>query len=151
MEKAPTRRTNQMQICLCFLLQFYRKEAYHLSIRSQIKAKARSIPQTFIAESTCELPPLPLEDKIAMFYILISEIDIVMDRKILEKPENTLALLIKLEIDGTLGNLFVSTFDPWYLYPLMSTLQLLNLFWFIICSSFVYFLLVAHPTSWWKD
>jgi hypothetical protein len=119
--------------------------------RSQIKAKVRSIPETFTLESTCELPPPPLEDKITMVYILMLETNIVMDIKILEKPKNTLALLIKLEIDGTLGNLFVSTFGPCYLYPLMNILQLLNLFWFIICSSFVYFLLVVHPIGWWKD
>jgi hypothetical protein len=65
----------------------------------------------------------------------------------MEKKKNTMALLMKLQTDDTLGNLFVSTFGPWYLYPLMSILQLLNPFWFIICSSFVYFLLVAHPTN----
>ncbi len=119
--------------------------------RSQIKAKARSIVETFIVESTCELPPPPLEDKITRLYILMSETDIVMDKKILEKPKNIMVLLMKLEIDGILGNLFVLAFGSWYHYPLMSTLQLLNLFWFIICSSFVYFLLVAHPIGWWKD
>jgi len=55
--------------------------------RSQIKAKARSIVETFTMESTCELRPPPLEDKINGLYILLSEIDIVMDRKILEKLE----------------------------------------------------------------
>jgi hypothetical protein len=74
-----------------------------------------------------------------------------MDRKLLEKLEDIMALLMKLETIGTLSNMFVSTFGQWYLYPLVNILQLLYLFWFIICSSFVYFLLVAHPTSWWRD
>jgi len=120
--------------------------------RSQIKAKAKSTAETFTMESTCELHPPPLENKITKLYILLSKTYIVMDTKILEKPENTMAILMKLEIDGTLSNLLVLTFGPWYLYPLVSTLQLLYLFWFIICSSFVYFLfVVAHPTSWWRD
>jgi len=119
---------------------------------SQIKAKARSTAETFIMESTSKLRPPPLEDKTTGLYILLSEIDIVMDRKILEKPKNNMAFLMKLETDGTLSNLLVLTFGPWYFYPLMSTLQLLYHFWFIICSNFVYFLLVVtHPTSWWKD
>jgi hypothetical protein len=36
--------------------------------------------------------------------------DIVMDKKLLEKTEDIIVLLMKLEIDGTLGNLLVSTF-----------------------------------------
>ncbi len=54
--------------------------------KSQIKVKARSIAETFTLESTCELPPPPLEDKITRLYIMMSESNIVMDRKILEKP-----------------------------------------------------------------
>jgi hypothetical protein len=99
-------------------------------------------------ESTCELRP-PLEVKITRLYVLLLKINIVMDRKLSRKLENTMALLMKLETNGTLGNLLVSTFGPWYLYPPVSTLQFLYLFWFIICSIFVYFLLiVAHPTCW---
>jgi hypothetical protein len=96
-------------------------------------------------------PPPPLEVKIIGLYILLSKIDIVMDRKLLEKLEDTMALLMKLETDGTLSNLLVSTFGQWYFYPLVSILQLLYLFWFIICSNFLNFLLVAHPASWWRD
>ncbi len=51
-----------------------------------------------------------------------------MDKKLLEKLENTIVLLIKLKTDGILGNLLVSTFGRWYFYPPMSTLQLLYLF-----------------------
>ncbi len=56
----------------------------------------RSIAKTFTMESTCELPLPPLEIKIIGLYILLSNIDIVMDRKLLEKPENTMAFLMKL-------------------------------------------------------
>jgi hypothetical protein len=62
-----------------------------------------------------------------------------------------MALLMKLETIGTLNNMLVSVFGQWYLYPPVSILQLFYFLLFIICSSFVYFLLVAHPTSWWKD
>ncbi len=96
------------------------------------------------------LPP-SLKVKITRLYVLLLRIGIVMDRKLLEKLEDIMALLMKLETIGTLSNMFVSTFGQWYLYPLVNILQLLYLFWFIICSSFVYFLLVAHPTSWWRD
>jgi hypothetical protein len=61
-------------------------------------------------ESTCELPPPPLEIKIAGLYVLLLQTNIVMDRKLLGKPEKTTALLMKLETDGTLSNLLVSTF-----------------------------------------
>jgi hypothetical protein len=79
--------------------------------RSQIEVKARSIAKTFTMESTCERPPPPLEVKIIGLYILLSKIDIVVDRKLLEKPENIMALLMKLETNGTLGNLFISAFS----------------------------------------
>jgi len=78
--------------------------------RSQIEVKARSIAETFTVESTCELPLPLLEFKITRFYVLLLKKDIVMDKKLLEKPKDTMALLMKLEIDGTLGNLLVSTF-----------------------------------------
>jgi hypothetical protein len=79
-------------------------------------------------ENTCELPPLPLEVKITGLYILLSKTDMVMDKKLLEKLEDTIVLLMKLKTDGILGNLLVSTFGRWYFYPPMSTLQLLYLF-----------------------
>jgi len=49
--------------------------------RLKIKVKARSIVETFIVESTCELSPPPLEVKINGLYVLLSKTDIVMDRK----------------------------------------------------------------------
>jgi len=51
-----------------------------------------------------------LELKIPGLYVLLSEMDIVMDKKLLEKTEDIIVLLMKLEIDGTLSNLLVSTF-----------------------------------------
>jgi hypothetical protein len=77
--------------------------------KSQIEAKARSITKTFTMENTCELPP-PLEIKITRLYVLLLKTYIVMDREISKKPKNTMKFLMKLEIDGTLSNLFVLTF-----------------------------------------
>ncbi len=68
-------------------------------------------------EGIYELPPPPFEVKITRLYVMLSKIDIVMDMKLLGKLENTMALLMKLETNGTLGNLLVSTFSHWYLYP----------------------------------
>jgi hypothetical protein len=79
-------------------------------------------------ENTYELLPLPLKVKITRLYILLSKTDIVMNKKLLEKLEDIIVLLMKLKTDGILGNLLVSTFGWWYLYPPLSTLQLLYLF-----------------------
>jgi hypothetical protein len=94
--------------------------------KSQIEGKARSIAKTLTMESTCELPPPPLEIKIIGLYILLLETKIVMDKKNLEKP-NIMAFLMKLETNGTLDNMLVLTFGQWYFYPLVNTLQLLYL------------------------
>jgi hypothetical protein len=91
--------------------------------KSEIEAKVRSIVENFTMESIYELLPPPFEVKIIGLYILLLEIDIVMDRKLLEKPKKTMALLMKLETYGILANLLISTFGQWYLYPLVSTLQ----------------------------
>jgi hypothetical protein len=74
-------------------------------------------------ESTYELPPPPFEVKIIRLYVMLSKTNIVMDKKLLGKLENTMALLMKLETNGTLGNLLVSTFSQWYLYPPMSGIE----------------------------
>jgi len=39
-----------------------------------------------------------------------------MDRKILEKPKKTMALLMKMETKVVLGNMLVSAFGQWYLH-----------------------------------
>ncbi len=67
----------------------------------------------------------------------MSKIDIVMDKKSLEKLEDIMALIMKLETNGNLNDMLFLTFNQWYIYPLVNILQLLYLFWFIICSSFV--------------
>jgi hypothetical protein len=72
--------------------------------RSQIEAKVSSITETFTMESICKLPLPPLEINISGLYVLLSETDIVMDKKLLEKLEETMVLLMKLETNGTLGN-----------------------------------------------
>jgi hypothetical protein len=55
-------------------------------------------------ENTCELLPPPLEVKINGLYELLLKIYIVMDKKQLEKLEDIMAGLMKLETDGPLGN-----------------------------------------------
>jgi hypothetical protein len=78
--------------------------------KSKIEVKARSIAKTFNVESTYELSPPPLVIKIIGLYVLLLETNIVMDMKLLEKPKDTMAFIMKLETDVTLGNLLVSTF-----------------------------------------
>ncbi len=114
---APPSRKNKLNanISLFFVATLPQKGIPPLS-KSHIEAKARSIIETFTVESTYELPPPLLEVKITRFYILLLEANIVMDKKQLEKLENTMALLMKLETNGTLGNMLVLTFSQWYLY-----------------------------------
>jgi hypothetical protein len=80
-------------------------------------------------------------------YVLLLEMDIVMNIKELEKLEDTMALIMKLETYGILGNMLVLAFGSWYFYPLMSTLQLLGLFglWFFLYFSFFSYLLLPIP------
>ncbi len=119
---------------------------YHISAYHNINAKARSIDETFTVESSCELPPPPLEVKINGMYVLLLEMDIVMVRKQLEKPENTMVLFMKLETNDIL-NMFVSTFGWWYSYPLVTTLQLLYYIGFFICSRFMFFFPCCCPSN----
>jgi len=146
MQKVPLGRTKQMQIYLCFLLWLCHKVVYHISAYHNINAKARSIDETFTVESSCELPPPPLEVKINGMYVLLLEMDIVMVRKQLEKPENTMVLFMKLETNDIL-NMFVSTFGWWYSYPLVTTLQLLYYIGFFICSRFMFFFPCCCPSN----
>ncbi len=96
-----------MQICSIVTLPH--KGVPHLS-RSNIEMKVRSIVETFTMESSCGLPPLPLEVKINGLYVLLLETNIVMDRKQLEKQKDTMAPFMKLETNGILSNMFISTF-----------------------------------------
>jgi hypothetical protein len=53
-------------------------------------------------------------------YVLLLETDKVMDETMLEDLEKTLILLMKMEIESTLGNTLASTFGKWYLFILVS-------------------------------
>jgi len=86
-----------------------------------IEVKAKAHVETFIVESSCELPTLSLKVKLKRFYILLFKTDTIMNRTILEDLEMTMSLLMKMEMNGTLGSAFVSTFGQWYLFPPIST------------------------------
>lgn len=70
----------------------------HLS-REDIEKKAKAMAKTFTVESSCELAPLPLEVMMNGLYVLLSETNVVMSRKVLDDPEETTALLMKMEIE----------------------------------------------------
>ncbi len=53
-------------------------------------------------------------------YILLSKTNKIMALTMLKDPEETLALLMRMEIEGTLGNTLVSAFGKWYLFPTMN-------------------------------
>jgi len=63
--------------------------------RANVEAKAKAITKSFVVESYYELLPPLTEMKINGLYVLVLETYIVMDKKILEKPEETMALLMK--------------------------------------------------------
>jgi hypothetical protein len=88
--------------------------------RINVQAKVKAIVKSFIVESSCELPPPLVEVKINGLYVLLLETYIVMDKKILEKLEKTMALLMKMETKATLGNMLIFAFGQWYLYLLVS-------------------------------
>jgi hypothetical protein len=50
------------------------------------------------------------EVKINGLYVLLSKTNTVINMMILEKPEETMALLMKMEIEVALGNMLVFTF-----------------------------------------
>ncbi len=78
--------------------------------RANVEAKAKAITKSFVVESYCELLPPSTKMKINGLYVLVLETYIVMDKKILEKPEETMALLMKMETEPTLGNMLVFAF-----------------------------------------
>ncbi len=112
MLKALARKINQMQkqLSLFFVAILFHKGVPPIS-KLEIEAKAQSIAETFTVESICELPPRPLEIKINGLYELLLKTNIVMDRKQLEKLEDIMVLLMKLETNGLLGN--VVCFNIW--------------------------------------
>ncbi len=91
---------------------------------ADIEAKARAHAETFTMESSCELPTPPLEVKMKGLYILLSKIDIIMNKTIMEDLEETTSLLMKMEVNGTLNSALMSAFGQWYLFPLVSTFSL---------------------------
>jgi hypothetical protein len=108
--KGPSKKNKSNEnLSLFFVAILPHKGVPHLS-KSGIEAKVRSIVETFTMESSCGLPLLPLEVKINGLYVLLSETNIVMDRKKLEKQKDTMARLMKLEMDGILSNMLISTF-----------------------------------------
>jgi hypothetical protein len=71
-------------------------------------------------ESSCELPTAPLKVKMRGLYVLLSKIEDIMNRIILEDFEMTMFFQMKMEMNRTLGSPFVSTFKQWYLFPPIS-------------------------------
>ncbi len=64
--------------------------------RADVEAKAKAITESFTFASFCELLPPQTEVKINGFYVLLKT-NIVMERKILEKPKESMMLLMKME------------------------------------------------------
>jgi hypothetical protein len=148
MQKTLAIKINQIQKISLFFVATLLHKCGPLVSRLEIEAKARSIAKTFTVESTREVLPPPLEIKINGLYVLLSKIDIVMDKKQLEKPEDTMVLLMKLEIDGPLGN--VVCFNIWSMVSFLTSEYSTTLgLGFVLVFSF--FLLVAHPIGWWRD
>jgi hypothetical protein len=79
-------------------------------VRTDVKAKAKAIFKNFTIESSCELPPPLIEVKINGLYVLLSKTNIVMEVKILDKPEKTMTFFMKMETKIVLGNILVSAF-----------------------------------------
>jgi hypothetical protein len=99
-----------------------------------VKAKAKVIAESFTIESFYELPLPLVEVKINGLYVLLLETDNVMDKKILEKPEETMALLMTMETKVSLGNMLVFTFDQWYPHPPISIIRfaIFCFLWFLL-------------------
>lgn len=105
--------------------------------RIDVKAKAKAIAKKFIIKSSCELPPPSVEMKINGLYVLLSKTDIMIDKKILGKPEKTMALFMKMETKVALGNMLVFAFGQWYFHPPISIIRFV-----IFC--FLWFLLLDN-------
>jgi hypothetical protein len=75
--------------------------------------------------------------KINGLYVFLSKIDIMMDMKILEKPKETMVLLMKMETKVVLGNMLVFSFGQWYLYSLVSIIRfaIFIYFWFLLLNN----------------
>jgi len=122
-------------------------------IRTDIETKVRAHVETFIKESSYELPTPPPKVKIKMLYVLLYETYIIMNKIILKNLKETTFLLMKIEANGTLGNAFVFAFGQWYLFPLVSTFSLLKFFFLMFVYSFSMIFTNSNFffVNWWWD
>jgi len=79
-----------------------------------VEAKAFAIAETLTIEGDCELPPLPKEVLVNGLFALLSKIDMVMDKILLQDPKACMAILMNMETIKTLHNNLVVTFGKWY-------------------------------------
>jgi hypothetical protein len=66
------------------------------------------------------------------FHVLLSEIDTIMNKRIIEDLEETTFLPMKMEANGTPGNALMSAFRQWYLFPPIGTFSLLKFLFFLM-------------------
>ncbi len=79
-----------------------------------------AITQTFTIEGVCELPPLPKEMLINGLFALLSRIDTILDKTLMQDPKAYMAIFMNRETIGTLCNSLDAAFGQWYLYPTIS-------------------------------
>jgi hypothetical protein len=71
-----------------------------------------------------------MEIQMNVLYILLSNMNKVMALIMLEDLKEALAFLMRMEIEGTLKNTFVSAFGKWYLFPRMNLFLLTHYHYF---------------------
>jgi hypothetical protein len=74
------------------------RDASHVS-KIDIEVKARKTTETFTIERACNLAPLPMEVQMNGFYVLLSKMDKIMDRTMVENSKEAMALLMKMETE----------------------------------------------------
>ncbi len=93
--------------------------------KEEVEKKAReNVELSFIVESSRKLLHPRAKVKMNGLYVLLSKIDIVLDKTCLEDPKSIMNHLMKMETDMTLSNVFFSAFGQWYLCILVSTFTL---------------------------
>jgi len=79
--------------------------------KEEVKKKARkNVELPFMVESSCELLHPPTKVKINGLYVLLSEIDTIMDRTCFEDLKGTMKHLMKMETNMTLSNALLFSF-----------------------------------------
>lgn len=76
------------------------------------------------------------------FYVLLFEIDTIMSRTILEDPKETMFLLMKMEVIGTLSSALMFAFGQWYLFPPVITFfvpKYIYIFMFVYFFSMIFY------------